>query len=62
MFFAVAVDTKYAIQDQFYQNSIEYQNNIPHMKAALHFMIFSGVLFFDHSSVADIGGQEETAG
>ncbi len=44
-FLAVAVDTKYPIQDQFYQNSIEYQNNIPHMKAALHFMIFSGLLF-----------------
>lgn len=43
--FAVAVDTKYPIQDQFYQNSIDYQNNIPQMKAALHFMIFSGVLF-----------------
>ena len=43
--FAVAVDTNYPIQDQFYQNSIEYQNNIPHMKAALYFMIFSSVLF-----------------
>ena len=43
--FAVAVDTNYPIQDQFYQSSIEYQNNIPHMKAALYFMIFSSVLF-----------------
>ena len=44
--FAVAVDTKYPIQDQFYQTSIDYQNNIPHMKETLHFMIFSGVLFW----------------
>ncbi len=62
MFFAVAVDAKYPIQDQFYQTSIDYQNNIPQMKETLHFMIFSGVLFFGHSSVVDIGCRKKTAG
>ena len=42
--FAVAVDTKYPIQDQFYQTSIDYQNNIPQMKETLQFILSSAIL------------------
>lgn len=43
--FAVAVDTNYPIQDQFYQNSVAYQDNIPHVKTTMHLLVFSSILF-----------------
>ena len=48
--FAVAVDTKYPIQDQFTD-----ERNIA-------FYDFQRRTLFDHSSVVDIGGRKKTAG
>lgn len=43
--FAVAVDTTYTIQDQFYQNKVAYDNNIPHFKGTTWLLVLSIILF-----------------
>lgn len=44
--FAVAVDTTYTIQDQFYQNKVAYDNNIPYFKGTTWLLVLSIILFF----------------
>lgn len=43
--FAVAVDTTYTIQDQFYQNKVAYDNNIPYFKGKTWLLVLSIILF-----------------
>lgn len=43
--FAVAVDTTYTIQDQFYQNKVAYDNNIPNFKGTTWLLVLSIILF-----------------
>ena len=43
--FAVAVDTTYTIQDQFYQNKVAYDNNIPYFKRTTWLLVLSIILF-----------------
>lgn len=43
--FAVAVDTTYTIQDQFYQNKAAYDNNIPYFKGTIWLLVLSIILF-----------------
>lgn len=43
--FAVAVDTTYTIQDQFYQNKVAYDNNIPYLKGTTWLLVLSIILF-----------------
>lgn len=43
--FAVAVDTTYTIQDQFYQNKVAYDNNIPYFKGTTWRLVLSIILF-----------------
>lgn len=43
--FAVAVDTTYTIQDQFYQNKVAYDNNIPYFKGTTWLLALSIILF-----------------
>ena len=43
--FAVAVDTTYTIQDQFYQNKVAYDNNIPYYKGTTWLLVLSIILF-----------------
>lgn len=43
--FAVAVDTTYTIQDQFYQNKVAYDNNIPYSKGTTWLLVLSIILF-----------------
>lgn len=43
--FAVAVDTTYTIQDQFYQNKVAYDNNIPYFKGTTWLLVPSIILF-----------------
>lgn len=43
--FAVAVDTTYTIQDQFYQNKVAYDNNIPYFKGTTWLLVLSIILF-----------------
>ena len=43
--FAVAVDTTYTIQDQFYQNKLAYDNNIPYFKGTTWLLVLSIILF-----------------
>ena len=43
--FAVAVDTTYTIQDQFYQNKVAYDNNIPYFKGTIWLLVLSIILF-----------------
>lgn len=43
--FAVAVDTTYRIQDQFYQNKVAYDNNIPYFKGTTWLLVLSIILF-----------------
>ena len=43
--FAVAVDTTYTIQDQFYQNKVAYDNNIPYFKGTTWLLVLSILLF-----------------
>ena len=43
--FAVAVDTTYTIQDQFYQNKVAYDNNIPYFKGTTWLLVLSINLF-----------------
>lgn len=43
--FAVAVDTTYTIQDQFYQNRVAYDNNIPYFKGTTWLLVLSIILF-----------------
>ena len=43
--FAVAVDTTYTIQDQFYQNKVAYDNNIPYFKGTTGLLVLSIILF-----------------
>ena len=43
--FAVAVDTTYTIQDQFYQNKVAYDNNIPFFKGTTWLLVLSIILF-----------------
>ena len=43
--FAVAVDTTYTIQDQFYQNKVAYDNNIPDFKGTTWLLVLSIILF-----------------
>lgn len=43
--FAVAVDTIYTIQDQFYQNKVAYDNNIPYFKGTTWLLVLSIILF-----------------
>lgn len=43
--FAVAVDTTYKIQDQFYQNKVAYDNNIPYFKGTTWLLVLSIILF-----------------
>ena len=43
--FAVAVDTTYTIQDQFYQNKVAYDNNIPYFKGTTCLLVLSIILF-----------------
>ena len=42
--FAVAVDTTYTIQDQFYQNKVAYDNNIPYFKGTTWLLVLSIIL------------------
>ena len=44
--FAVAVDTTYTIQDQFYQNKVAYDNNIPYFKGTTWLLVMNIILFF----------------
>lgn len=43
--FAVAVDTTYTIQDQFYQNKVAYDNNILYFKGTTWLLVLSIILF-----------------
>lgn len=43
--FAVTVDTTYTIQDQFYQNKVAYDNNIPYFKGTTWLLVLSIILF-----------------
>lgn len=43
--FAVAVDTTYTIQDQFYQNKVAYDNNISYFKGTTWLLVLSIILF-----------------
>ena len=43
--FAVAVDTTYTIQDQFYQNKVGYDNNLPYFKGTTWLLVLSIILF-----------------
>ena len=43
--FSVAVDTTYTIQDQFYQNKVAYDNNIPYFKGTTWLLVLSIILF-----------------
>lgn len=43
--FAVAVDTTYTIQDQFYQNKVAYDNNIPYFKGTTWLLVLHIILF-----------------
>lgn len=43
--FAVAVDTSYPIQDQFYEASANYNDNVPFLRGALILLIAGGILF-----------------
>lgn len=43
--FAAAVDTTYTIQDQFYQNKVAYDNNIPYFKGTTWLLVLSIILF-----------------
>lgn len=43
--FAGAVDTTYTIQDQFYQNKVAYDNNIPYFKGTTWLLVLSIILF-----------------
>lgn len=43
--FAVAVDTTYTIQDQFYQNKVAYDNNIPYFKGTTWLLVLGIILF-----------------
>lgn len=43
--FAVAVDTTYTSQDQFYQNKVAYDNNIPYFKGTTWLLVLSIILF-----------------
>lgn len=43
--FAVAVDTTYTIHDQFYQNKVAYDNNIPYFKGTTWLLVLSIILF-----------------
>lgn len=43
--FAVAVDTTYTLQDQFYQNKVAYDNNIPYFKGTTWLLVLSIILF-----------------
>lgn len=43
--FAFAVDTTYTIQDQFYQNKVAYDNNIPYFKGTTWLLVLSIILF-----------------
>lgn len=43
--FAVAVDTTYTIQDQFYQNKVAYDNNIPYFKGTTWLLVLRIILF-----------------
>lgn len=43
--FAVAVDATYTIQDQFYQNKVAYDNNIPYFKGTTWLLVLSIILF-----------------
>lgn len=43
--FAVAVDTTYTTQDQFYQNKVAYDNNIPYFKGTTWLLVLSIILF-----------------
>lgn len=43
--FAVAVDTTYTIQDQFSQNKVAYDNNIPYFKGTTWLLVLSIILF-----------------
>lgn len=43
--FAVAVDTTYTIRDQFYQNKVAYDNNIPYFKGTTWLLVLSIILF-----------------
>ena len=43
--FAVAVDTTYTIQDQFYNNKVAYDNNIPYFKGTTWLLVLSIILF-----------------
>ena len=43
--FAVAVDTTYTIQDQFYQNKVANDNNIPYFKGTTWLLVLSIILF-----------------
>lgn len=43
--FAVAVDTTYTMQDQFYQNKVAYDNNIPYFKGTTWLLVLSIILF-----------------
>lgn len=43
--FAVAVDTTYTIQDQFYQNKVAYDNTIPYFKGTTWLLVLSIILF-----------------
>ena len=42
---AVAVDTSYPINDQFYEARMSYGENVPFLKAALRCMFIFGILF-----------------
>lgn len=42
---AVSVDTSYPIQDQFYEGSRNYNQNIPFLRGALFLFIAGGILF-----------------
>ena len=42
---AVSVDTSYPIQDQFYEGSANYNQNIPFLRWALFLFIAGGILF-----------------
>lgn len=42
---AVSVDTSYPIQDQFYEGSVNYNQNIPFLRGALILFIAGGIIF-----------------
>ena len=42
---AIAVDTSYPINDQFYEARMSYGENVPFLKAALRCMFIFGILF-----------------